>query len=253
MNNAPQPTTGHTASVNGQVLYYEKSGAGDPLLLLHGWTQTAAFWAPYVARLQSAFEVYAVDLRGHGRSSPLTKDFSIRQAARDVQELIQTLQLERVKAIGLSYGGLVLLELASAHQSLIERMVVIGTSYRYSGKEAQKGKPAFTYESLDPAFAAYLKGQHTHGESQIKALFDPTLDYGINLTEDQLQSMQTEVLIINGDSDEIADIRQAAEMRRLIRRSALWIIPNTGHLALTEDTREAFIGHAKAFLAPSSK
>ncbi len=185
MNSAPQPPTRHTASVNGQVLHYEKSGTGDPLLLLHGWTQSSAFWAPYVTRLQSAFEVYAVDLRGHGRSSPLTKDFSIRQAARDVAELIQTLQLERVKAIGLSYGGLVLLELASAHRSLIERMVVIGTSYRYSGREAAKGKPAFAYENLDPGFAAYLTEQHAHGESQIKALFDPTLDYAINLTEDQ--------------------------------------------------------------------
>jgi pimeloyl-ACP methyl ester carboxylesterase len=253
MVHAQQTPTRHTVSINGLDLYYEKSGKGDPLLLLHGWTQSSAFWAPYVARFGSDFEVYAIDLRGHGRSSPLTKDFSIRQAARDVEELIKKLQLERVKAIGLSYGGLVLLELASTHRNLIERMVVIGTSYRYNGQEAAKGKPAFAYESLDPAFAAYLKEQHAHGESQIKALFDPTLDYQINLTEAQLQSMQTRVLIVNGDSDEIADIRQAVEMRRLIPRSALWIMPNAGHLALTEDTREAFIRQTKAFFAPSSR
>jgi pimeloyl-ACP methyl ester carboxylesterase len=253
MHNALPPTTGRTVRVNGQDLYYETSGKGDPLLLLHGWTQTSAFWAPYAAHLQSGFEVYALDLRGHGRSSPLTREFSIQQAARDVEEFIQTLQLERVQAIGLSYGGLVLLELAIANPNLIERMVVIGTGYRYSGREAQQGKPTFAYEHLDPAFAAYLQAHHAHGESQIKALFDPTLDYQINLTEAQLQSMQTAVLIVNGDGDEIADIRQAAEMRRLIPRSALWIMPNTGHLALTEDTQEAFLRQAGAFLNPSTR
>jgi 2-succinyl-6-hydroxy-2,4-cyclohexadiene-1-carboxylate synthase len=64
-----QPT-GHTISINGVDLYYEKSGKGQPLLLLHGWTQTSAFWKYFTSEFESEYEIYAVDLRGHGRSSP---------------------------------------------------------------------------------------------------------------------------------------------------------------------------------------
>jgi pimeloyl-ACP methyl ester carboxylesterase len=246
---AQQSSPGQTVSVNGVDLYYEKSGKGTPLLLLHGWTQTGAFWAPYVKHFQSEYEVYVIDLRGHGRSSPLRSDFSIQQAARDIEAFIEKLQLRSVKAIGLSYGGLVLLEVASSRKSLLEHMVVIGTSFRYNGKEAQKNKPAFSYESLDPAFKASLKEQHTHGESQIKALFDPKLDYQINLSEEQLKNLQTRVLLIQGDSDEIAGIQQAVDMHQLMPHSALWIVPHTGHLVLTEDNQEAFIRQTKTFLA----
>lgn len=251
MVNAQQSPSQHTISINGRDLYYEKSGEGHPLLLLHGWTQTSAFWEPYRSQFETQYEVYAIDLRGHGRSAPLTKDFSIQQVAGDIEQLIEKLKFGSVKAIGLSYGGLVLLELASSRKGLLEQIVVMGTAYRYNGRDALKDKPAFSYESLDSSFVASLKQQHVHGESQIKALFNPQLDYQIHLMETQLKTMQTEVFLINGDSDEIAGIQQAVEMRQLIPRSRLWIIPNTGHLALTEQTKELFIGETKAFFSSS--
>ena len=249
MTNAQQKGIGNMISVNGVDLYYEKSGKGDPLLLLHGWTQTSAFWKPYVDELRSQYEIYAIDLRGHGKSSPLTKDFSIQQAARDIGELITNLQLKSVKAVGFSFGGLVLLELAALNKDLIQSMVVIGTSYQYDGSKVQKDKPAFTYGSLDSSFKASLLQQHAHGENQIRAMFDPKLDYRINLTEMQLKNLQTRVLIVNGDTDEIADIKQAVAMRQLIPGSALLIMPNTGHLAINEDNKDLFLRTTKVFLA----
>src|SRR5688572_25813613 len=92
MSRAQQKTIHQTIAVNGTTLYYEKSGRGSPLLLLHGWTLTSAFWSPYVAEFESEYEVYAIDLRGHGRSSPLTNNFFIKQAAQDIAELIDKLE-----------------------------------------------------------------------------------------------------------------------------------------------------------------
>ena len=249
MTRAQQPTAGHMISVNGIDLYYEKYGKGDPLLLLHGWTQTSEFWKPYVDHFESEYEVFSIDLRGHGRSTPLSKDFSIQVTARDMGELIQKLQLKSVRAIGFSFGGLVLLELAVHNKEMIRDMVVIASSYQYDGSKAQKAKPAFTYENLDSSFKASLTQQHIHGENQIRAMFDPKLDYRINLTEVQLEKLQTRVLIINGDSDEIADIKQAVAMRQLIPRSTLLIIPNTGHLAINEANKDLFISTTKTFFA----
>jgi len=248
MTNVQQQSTVHTISVNGVDLYYEKSGKGDPLLLLHGWTQTSAFWKPYVDQFASEYEIYAIDLRGHGRSTPLTRDFSIRQTARDITELIRKLELIEVKAIGFSFGGLVLLELV-VNNVAIHSIAIISTSYQYDGSKTQKNQPAFTYENLDPSFKASLMQQHAYGENQIKVLFDPTLDYRINLAEDQLKNIQARVLIINGDSDDIADIKQAVVMHQLIPHSSLLILPGTGHLAINEATKDLFITTTKTFFA----
>ena len=248
MTNARQPATGHTISVNGVNLYYEKSGKGHPLLLLHGWTQTSAFWRPYADQFESEYEIYAIDLRGHGRSSPLTTEFSIQQTAQDITEFIRKLQLKNVKAIGLSFGGLALLELATETKDLIHSMAVISTSYEYDGGKAQKNGPGFTYENLNSSFKASLLKQHAGGESQVRAMFDPTLNYRINLSENQLKTIGTRVLIINGESDEIADIKQAATMHQLIPHSALLILPGTGHLAINDVTKDLFITTTKTFL-----
>lgn len=235
--------------VNGARLYYEKYGKGKPLLLLHGWTQSSAFWKPYLEAYTTNFEVYLIDLRGHGRSAPLTNDFSIQQAAEDIIQFIQQLKLTHVQAMGLSYGGLVLLELENKHHGLVEHMVLIGTTNRYNGKERAKDTPAFSYESLDAAFKSSLQSEHVHGEKQIKALFNPELDYQIHITADQLKQFQTKVLLINGDSDEFAGITGAIQMHTHIVHCSLWIIPQRGHLAIDPTNKDEFIKLTKAFLS----
>jgi pimeloyl-ACP methyl ester carboxylesterase len=236
----------HTIAVNGIQLHYQKSGKGEPLLLLHGWTQTSAFWKPYITLFEKDYEVYAIDLRGHGRSTPLSTDFSIQKASQDIREMIHQLGLQRVKAIGLSFGGLILLELAATDPDLLDKIVVIGTSYQYDGKEARKGKPSFSYDDLDASFKSVLREQHS-SEEQIRALFNPELNYRIFLQEDQLTTMKTEVFIIHGESDEIADPRQAQRMSELIPHSMLWTISGAGHLAINENNQEEFVRKLKAF------
>ncbi|WP_128546262.1 alpha/beta fold hydrolase [Larkinella soli] len=239
----------HSIEVNGIRLYYETFGQGKPLLLLHGWTQTGSFWKPYIDEYAKSYEVYVVDLRGHGKSSPLAKDFSIQRAAADLRGMIQKLNLAPVRIIGLSYGGLLALEVAASEGSMIDRMVLIGTSNRYIGKESLKDKPPFRYEQLEVSFKNYLKEQHPQGEEQIRALFNPNLDYQINIPAPVLEKIPTKVLIVNGDSDEIVGLNGAIEMHRHLPNSALWVIPQAGHLALSTDNQQEFIRLTKSFLS----
>ena len=57
--------------VNDIDMYFEIYGEGEPLLLLHGWTQSSAFWKDYIPTYAQNFQVYVIDLRGHGRTSPI--------------------------------------------------------------------------------------------------------------------------------------------------------------------------------------
>jgi pimeloyl-ACP methyl ester carboxylesterase len=229
-------------------LHYRKQGAGEPLILLHGWLQTGEFWKPYMDEFGREHEVYAIDLRGHGKTSVLTNDFSIPKVAEDIVSFIRQSKLEKVKAIGLSYGGLVLLEVMAAHPDLIDRAVLIGVSNRFDGQEAVAGKPPFGYEDLDTDFREKLIREHDFGEQQVRALFNPETNYKIDIGDKELSRIKTRLLVINSDRDEIVGIDGAIEIYKKVPESSLWILPGTGHQVLNADNRQEFISRALTFL-----
>ena len=67
---APNPDPGRFIEVNGISLYVEEQGAGVPVLLMHGWPDSARLWRNQVPFLVSnGFRVITPDMRGFGRSS----------------------------------------------------------------------------------------------------------------------------------------------------------------------------------------
>ena len=236
-----------TVSINNIDIYFEVYGEGEPLLLLHGWTQSSAFWKEYIPAYAQKFKVYAIDLRGHGRTSPLTTGFTIQKAIKDLLALLEYLGLTKVKAIGLSYGGLLLLQLATLHPERIDSMVLIGTSQKYNGAENNEINHAFSYENLPKPFIDELKKIHYHGESQVRALFEENLNYQIHLTDQEIQAIDAKALIVQGDRDEILGIDPAIKLYRNLPNSELWIIPNTGHIAITGSNRNSFVTKSLEF------
>jgi len=237
-----------TVIANGIEMYYEVYGEGEPLLLLHGWTQSSSFWSDFIPTYAQHFKVYSVDLRGHGRTTPLSTDFSIKKSARDIEDLLDHLEIKKVNAIGLSFGGLTLLELARTNPNRIKSLILIGTSHNYIGGENKEDGTAFSYDSLPPAFVEELKKVHFRGEAQIRALFDPQLDYSIQLKDEELQKFQFRTLIVHGDHDEILGVAPAVALHKNIPNSDLWVLPNTGHLAILGSNRKKFLTTSLRFL-----
>ena len=124
------PTKSESVSINGKRIYYEMYGEGKPLFLLHGYTQSSKSWKPYVKDYEKDYEVYLIDLTGHGKSEPFKKELSIKSVAKDLNSLIHYLQLEKIQAIGFSFGGDVLYQLALINPSLIESMKLLVQSGR---------------------------------------------------------------------------------------------------------------------------
>ncbi|HEX6764141.1 MAG TPA: alpha/beta hydrolase [Polyangiaceae bacterium] len=100
--------------VSGGRLYYELSGSGDPVVLIHGFTLDRRMWNDLVPRLTERHTVLAYDLRGFGKSSlPVAGEpYAHRD---DLRELLDALGLERVHVVGHSVGGHQALEFVLAY------------------------------------------------------------------------------------------------------------------------------------------
>lgn len=97
--------TGFLRMSDGAAIYCEREGTGQPLVLVHGWQCSSAFWARNVAGLSAEFEVVTLDLRGHGKSSKGLQGHIIERYAQDVREVIEQLGLESCLLMGWSLGG----------------------------------------------------------------------------------------------------------------------------------------------------
>jgi pimeloyl-ACP methyl ester carboxylesterase len=93
-------------------LAYQRSGTGEPLVLLHALGSSRQAWDPVVPALARQFDVVAVDLPGFGESPPLTGEPSPAALATAVAGLLDELGLTAPHVAGNSLGGWVTIELA---------------------------------------------------------------------------------------------------------------------------------------------
>ena len=93
-------------------LTYERRGAGDPLVLVHGLGSSRRAWDPLLPTLAEHFDVLTVDLPGFGESKPLRVEPLPSTLAASIADLLDELGLTAPHVVGNSLGGWVALELA---------------------------------------------------------------------------------------------------------------------------------------------
>ena len=111
-------------------LNVEQAGDGPPLLLLHGFTGSAAGWGPQVAGWGPFFTTLAVDLPGHGRSGspPEVAAYTMAATVADLVAGLDRLGVARAHVLGYSMGGRVALALALAHPDRVGALVLESAS-----------------------------------------------------------------------------------------------------------------------------
>ena len=110
----------------GVKLYYEKSGCGAPLLLLHGWGGRADSFLPVTRDFSAARTVYAVDFPGHGNSPEPPAPWSVTEYMELIWAFIRRMDISGCDIIAHSFGGRVALLLAAEHPEAVRRMVLTG-------------------------------------------------------------------------------------------------------------------------------
>lgn len=116
----PAVTTGRITTDDGTQIVYDVCGHGrTALVFVHGWACDRSFWAAQQRAFAGDYTVITLDLAGHGDSTTARTDFSPVRLGRDVAELVQQLDLERVVLIGHSLGGPVCLAAAAGLQGRV--------------------------------------------------------------------------------------------------------------------------------------
>ena len=100
------------ADVNGQQLYYEVHGQGEPLLCVHGLACDTLAWIPQVQAFSSAYRTVIFDNRDVGRSSAAKGRYEIADMARDALSLADGLEIDSFHLVGISMGGAIAQEMA---------------------------------------------------------------------------------------------------------------------------------------------
>jgi pimeloyl-ACP methyl ester carboxylesterase len=225
--------------VNDIRMYYEISGKGEPLILLHGGLGSTSNWKGQIPELSKHFMVIAADSRGHGRSTFSDKQISYALMASDVLALMERLKISRANILGWSDGGIIGIILAIRHPERLRRVVAFGANYDPAGlrpgfEESPKIKEhiehaAAEYQQISPEpkrWDAFLANVSTMWANEPK------------LTEDELKSIRVPVLILDGQDDEGILTEHTRKMAGLIPNSKLVLIPGTGHFAPAEKPAE---------------
>lgn len=218
---------------NGTKIYYEDTGSGEPLLLLHNFFNTADCWQPYIETYSKQFRTIAVDMMGHGRSDIYNKDdldFNHGEYAKMILALLDSLKLDKVNAIGASSGGTTLLYLNTMQPDRFKSVITVGAHIYYSKQNREMIQKLGMEQSR--AWAVNW-GQNLEKQEYLAAAFwqdrNPS-DGDPYFTPDKLNTIKAKWLVVLGDNDFVIPLQLGIEMHQGITNSRLWIVPNGGHL-----------------------
>jgi pimeloyl-ACP methyl ester carboxylesterase len=114
----------HRVRVGDAAIAYQVGGTGPPVILIHGLSGSARWWAKNVEDLTQDFRVYAVDLLGFGASGGRQR-FLLDQAAAILAAWMDRIGIARASVVGHSMGAFVAAELAADYPERVERLVLV--------------------------------------------------------------------------------------------------------------------------------
>ena len=112
-------------TVNGINIRYIVKGNGSPVLLIHGFGEFLEVWWFNIGFLSEHYQIYAMDLPGHGLSDKPAIDYSLFFATEFANDFMQALGIEHASLIGHSMGGLLSLSIAINFPEKVDKLILV--------------------------------------------------------------------------------------------------------------------------------
>lgn len=196
-------------NINNININYEVYGEGEPIILLHGNSETHHIFDVLVEKLKENYKVYAIDSRCHGDSDN-PQDISYDLMTRDVIEFIKKLKIEKPILYGFSDGGIIGILIAIGERELLSKLIISGANIYPSGM-----KKSMLYLSK----IIYFFTRNKLFKMMIK---EP------NIKIEDLRKIKTPTVVLAGEKDVILS-EHTKLIADNINGSTLEIIPNENH------------------------
>ncbi|HUL47682.1 MAG TPA: alpha/beta hydrolase [Steroidobacteraceae bacterium] len=239
---------------DGETLAYLTMGdpAGTPVVLIHGYTDSARDWVPLIPYLSPHLRLILVDLRGHGRSGKPECCYTRIDFAYDIKLLLDALHIERADIVGHSMGSFIAQAFAEYWPERTGRVVLISSS---GGRRlgAAPAPPKFDYaaeirqlkEPLDPdsrfmiewwssptpVDPAFIRRQRQDAARIPLRVWLAILDQGLVDTDLQrtLPRLKAPTLLIWGSADPLMEEEVRQTLREALPQAEVKIFPGLGH------------------------
>ncbi|MDP0928613.1 alpha/beta hydrolase [Paracoccus onubensis] len=255
--------TGERVEVNGMQIYYEVSGQGDPIVVLHGAYMNIPGMGEIIPMLTENHTVYALEFQGHGRTTDIDRPITYPNLADDVAAFMDAVGLEKADVFGYSMGAAAGLQLAIRHPEKVDQLIAASAAY-----DAEGWQPAF--REFIPQMTVEMFTEMPFAEEYRKLAPNPdgfpalvekliALEKEPMAWEAGVDALETPVLIITGDAD-VATLEHSVAMFRLLGgggmgdmgeplpASRLAVLPATSHTAVIMQP-ELLMSHIGPFLA----
>ena len=223
---------GTYADLDGVKTWYDESGSGQPVVLLHPGGADSRAFGPNLEQLAARFHVFTPDRRGHGRTPDVEGPISYELMAQDTIAFLESVVGRPADLVGMSDGAIVGLFVALKRPDLVPRLAFVAGVFHHQawapGVDDTDEIPDYFLESYAevspdgrahfPVVAAKLARMH---ESK------PTL------RAEDLSRVSSRTLVMVGDDDEVK-LEHAIEMYRSIPACELAVVPGTSHGLLVE-------------------
>ena len=278
MTTAVKDFTDHKIRLGNLNFHYLDWGnpGKQPILCLHGGSQTAHSWDEFSRAMRDDYHVVALDQRGHGDSdwSP-SRIYTSKAQTQDVHRFIKALGLKDIILVGLSMGGRNSIVYGAMHPERLSRLVIvdIGPEMMKKGGRAIR---RFTAKDVLPTFDAFVERAHKFNPRRPIEQLRERLGYSLREQEDgtwtwkydrrfrsaarngaynqelwpYVRRIKTPMLLVRGAQSDILAAGPAKRFHSAVRGSRLVTIDNAGH-TVNGDNPPAFNAAVNDFLQSS--
>ena len=242
-------------------MYYEDTGSGTPMVLLHAFPLDSRMWDGVRAPLAERLRVITPDQRGLGRSPLADGAADLALVAADVVHLLDELGLDRVVLGGLSMGGYVAMAVLASAPERVAGLALIDTRPSADAPpsaakrlamaaraETEGGTDWLADDVLPGLIGATTAARRPEVVATLRELVAAQPAEGVAWAQramanrpdssDVLRAVAVPALVVHGAEDALIPPTEAAAMARLLPRGELVTLPSAGHLPAIETPAE---------------
>ena len=189
----------HSENGDGNQLYYEEKGSGEPFIFLHGNGEDSSYFRAQIDYFSGSYRVIALDTRGHGRSPRGSAPFTIEQFACDLHDFMVEHRISGAVILGFSDGANIAMNFAMKHPGMVRALILNGGNLDPSGVKRSTQLPIEVGYNIARRFASRSAAARQNAELLSLMVREP------NLAPADLSGITAPTLVICGTRDMIKE------------------------------------------------